>query len=134
MFNHKEYNRAWSKNNKDKRAISRRKWREKNADYLKKYYTERRKSPKYKFYRYKTRANKNKLQFSLSLVQFEEIINMPCYYCGKLPLNGIDRINNKKGYIMENCISCCWPCNKFKGSLKQYEFIEFCRKISKHLS
>lgn len=43
---------------------------------------------------------------------------------------GIDRLDNQKGYEIENCIPCCYVCNKAKGNRNQKEFIEHCKVIS----
>lgn len=60
----------------------------------------------------------------LTYKQFKSFITDRCYYCGKKPnpFNGIDRINNKKGYLRDNCVSCCWECNRMKGIMTQEEF------------
>lgn len=31
--------------------------------------------------------------------------------------NGIDRIDNSKGYTVENCATCCAKCNTLKGAI-----------------
>jgi hypothetical protein len=44
--------------------------------------------------------------------------NEPCYLCGKpntvIHHNGIDRVDNNNGYILDNCKSCCGDCNYMK--------------------
>lgn len=63
-------------------------------------------------------CKKDKRVFELSKQQFDIISTKPCYLCGKKNTihhqNGIDRINNKYGYILNNCASCCFTCNKIK--------------------
>ena len=44
-------------------------------------------------------------------------------------VNGIDRIDSNIGYIKENCVSCCWTCNKMKNNFSQKEFLEKINKI-----
>jgi hypothetical protein len=68
--------------------------------------------PHYKTYA--KSANSRNLQFQLSESEFSEIINHPCYLCGIVDNNGIDRFDNSKGYILENCKSCCGHCNLMK--------------------
>ncbi len=68
---------------------------------------------------YEKRAiNKKKIEFNLSINDFNNIVNNSCYLCGKnntnLHINGIDRINNNIGYTINNCVSCCGECNYFK--------------------
>ncbi len=43
--------------------------------------------------------------------------------------NGIDRINNNKGYIIENCVPCCKRCNLMKSVLSEKEFYAHIEKI-----
>jgi hypothetical protein len=67
------------------------------------------------------------LLFTLSESEYENLIIRPCYYCGFYSLtrfNGIDRIDNNKGYILENCISCCKMCNMIKYSQHPNEFLD----------
>jgi 5-methylcytosine-specific restriction endonuclease McrA len=49
---------------------------------------------------------------------------------GKGLKNGIDRIDSNKGYTMDNCVSCCWTCNRMKGNMTQQNFLEHISKIN----
>ena len=79
---------------------------------------------------YKRRAQKNSLDFSLSNDEFFAMQTQDCYLCGKesnyYHCNGIDRINNNKGYDINNCLPCCGDCNYLK---KDITLIEMIRKI-----
>ena len=67
---------------------------------------------------YKNRASKKNLDFALSQDEYLRLITQDCYLCGKNSnsqhLNGIDRIDNNKGYIMDNVKPCCANCNYMK--------------------
>ncbi len=67
---------------------------------------------------YKNRAVKKNLDFVLSRDEYLCLITQDCYLCGKNSnshhLNGIDRIDNNKGYSMDNVKSCCANCNYMK--------------------
>lgn len=90
------------------------------------------------FSSYKNAAAKRKLEFLLTKEQFIEITKQNCYYCGSVPrylhfnkrangevyVNGIDRIENNKGYLIDNCVSCCKNCNIAKARLTQEQFFE----------
>jgi hypothetical protein len=43
--------------------------------------------------------------------------------------NGIDRVNSNRGYVKNNCVPCCRPCNVAKLDRTQYEFIQHSRRI-----
>ena len=94
---------------------------------------------------YKKRAEKSNLKFEIKLEEFKKIIFQPCVYCGeiesnttkrkmmdrtiKLNHNGIDRVDNDKGYILENCVSCCKICNLMKRDLSYNQWMEKMKKI-----
>lgn len=68
--------------------------------------------------RYTIRASKKNLEFALSQDEFDAIKCQPCYLCGKQSnsqhLNGVDRLDNNKGYSLDNVKSCCFGCNHIK--------------------
>jgi hypothetical protein len=95
------------------------------------------------------------LDFLLTREEFRQLTSQNCYYCNSEPSkifyntaslteeakensgyvhNGIDRIDNTKGYILDNCVPCCITCNRMKFTLSQQEFIEHIRKIYDRLS
>lgn len=73
------------------------------------------------------------------------LIDKPCRYCGTIGSmrmcvatgecyhNGIDRIDNDKGYTVDNVVSCCKQCNMAKNVFTEKEFIEWIHKASNHL-
>jgi hypothetical protein len=75
---------------------------------------------------YKYRANEKNLKFELLKEEFNDIIEKECYLCGKKTtdthINGIDRFNNKLGYVKNNCMPCCTMCNYMK---KNYDYVDF---------
>jgi hypothetical protein len=80
--------------------------------------------------RCKRRAKSLNIEFSLTRGQYKGIITQDCVYCNSLPQpansklaekyngsfyhNGVDRVDNTKGYFIGNCVSCCSICNKMK--------------------
>jgi hypothetical protein len=85
---------------------------------------------------YKYSAAKKNLPFELSEDDYESIINQPCYYC-KLsihPTRGIDRINNKQGYLIENCVPACAECNYMKSTYHIDIFMDHIRKVAQFSS
>lgn len=72
------------------------------------------------------------INFSLSKEIFNKLIIEPCFYCAKFKekeVNGIDRIDNNKGYEEGNVVSCCSICNIAKGRQHPQEFIDKLRSI-----
>lgn len=75
---------------------------------------------------YEDRAKKKGLAFELSIAMYDELTAMDCYICGKensiSHSNGIDRLDNEVGYIVDNCYPCCGECNYMKKNLSLEEF------------
>ncbi len=96
---------------------------------------------------YKTSAKQRNLSFNLEKNDFRKLTKSNCYYCGVEPkqikkakntngdylYNGIDRINNNVGYIIENCVSCCGRCNEAKMTQTQENFINWIEKAYNNL-
>jgi hypothetical protein len=98
------------------------------------------------FYLYGYKASKRGMKFELSMDEFSFLTKGNCYYCGIEPnqvkksknstvyiYNGIDRIDNSKGYTMENCVSCCKQCNTSKNILDQREFYSWIVRVCNNL-
>ena len=98
------------------------------------------------FRRYKSSAKKRNLLFELDYCLFAKLITEKCFYCNSKPnrvhklihngvimpdflLNGVDRKDNLKGYITENCVTCCTFCNRAKNNLEYDVFIEWIERI-----
>ena len=84
---------------------------------------------------YKKGAKNRELVFKLTTEQVKVFLAKECYYCGKPKSNclktklhnnfyysGIDRIDNSKGYTLDNCVSCCMDCNKAKLAMNREDF------------
>ncbi len=85
------------------------------------------------------------LEFTLTIEEFLELIDGDCFYCDSPPsnefgknnkyltgshiYNGIDRLDNNKGYTLTNCVPCCKICNKMKSNLGYDEFFSHIKKI-----
>lgn len=77
-------------------------------------------------------ANSRDLPFELALDYFTNLIKKDCYYCCRPLAVGIDRLDNSKGYALENAVPCCFPCNRMKHTLSTEEFINKCFAIYNH--
>jgi hypothetical protein len=92
-------------------------------------------------------------EFNLTFGDFIKIITNNCHYCGELPkkssskilinrghineppfyYNGIDRIDSKLNYDVDNCVPCCSTCNYMKHTLDEGVFVNQIKKIHNHL-
>lgn len=96
------------------------------------------------FATYKRTAEKRNLEFDIAKDYFLELVQKDCFYCGSEPssvskatngnfiYNGVDRIDNSKGYVLGNVVSCCTKCNFIKGTMSLEELREHLNKIFKN--
>jgi len=77
---------------------------------------------------------------SLKLEDFLKLISKECEYCGEKPLNvsqqglvyqGIDRVDNKKGYEIDNVVPCCKICNNAKHTMTKEEWDSWRLRLAK---
>lgn len=95
------------------------------------------------FASYKQKADERNLVFELLEKEFITLTKQNCYYCGISPsqlfirpgmnggysYNGIDRVDNTKGYTLDNCVSCCKKCNRAKMIMSKKEFFEWIEQV-----
>ena len=94
---------------------------------------------------YRKSANSRGHFWGLADSLFFSLVSSPCHYCGIQPdslrkpnkqvnggfwYSGVDRMDNAKGYVPDNVVSCCWTCNRAKGKLTYAEFKSWIRRIS----
>lgn len=108
-----------------------------NINDLVRKWTELQSNPPESFLSYKqTAITKRKLEFTITKEDYEKFRNGQCYLCGlsssDTHKNGIDRIDNSKGYILDNCRSCCGHCNHMKLDMDYNTFISHCKQITNH--
>lgn len=95
---------------------------------------------------YRVSARSRNIEWALTKEWFQELIQRPCYYCGG-PLsnlrnrhgiafryNGIDRLDNSKGYTQDNCIPSCTFCNHAKMNLDIGEFAEWAQRLGTRMT
>ena len=101
---------------------------------------------------YKKSAEKRNLIFELSREDIRNLISQNCYYCDSSPVskikkthrseqaamhalfphNGIDRIDNKLGYVATNVAPCCDYCNYAKRDRSKEDFLSWIDKAFNH--
>lgn len=89
-------------------------------------------------------ARKRSIIFTLSKKQYTELIYSNCFYCGMSPnmkmkvgkklKNGIDRVDCKGGYCIDNCVSACSKCNWAKRILTIDDFFQMIKTIYEYHS
>ena len=99
---------------------------------------------------YKSCAKQKGLVFELDKTAVEKLILSPCFYCGTPPYrvwtifrvsgknsslacNGIDRVDNSKGYLKSNSVPCCPRCNYAKRDMSLEEFSAWAITLAEHL-
>jgi hypothetical protein len=88
-------------------------------------------TPKGKFSIYRRTAKFRNIGFEINYEDFLKFFNKDCYYCGiKIDGVGLDRIDNTKGYTLDNIVPCCNPCNVAKLTYTAEEYVERCIKVA----
>lgn len=105
------------------------------------------------YYNYKSNAKNRGLIFEISREDFRNLTQSKCHYCGSLPsnvsykrnndseesfehgkyvYNGIDRVDSKRGYTVDNCVPCCGQCNLSKSDYSKEEFLSWVERVYRH--
>lgn len=104
------------------------------------------------FSAYKQSAKARGLEFALTRAQVVEHTSKDCFYCGAAPsqisagrgsqatrdhtryiYNGLDRVDNSRGYTIDNILPCCKTCNFSKRDMAQDEFVQWIARAYLHL-
>jgi hypothetical protein len=89
--------------------------------------------------------NHRNIEWTLTLDEWVNIVQQKCSICGsepvmkqgklhkktgqQVPINGVDRIDNDKGYVIDNVRCSCSNCNYMKHNMNDIEFMEHIKKI-----
>ena len=108
----------WRKENKEELKEYRQDYNLENSNEIKDSRKTYAQSPKGRFGTYKHAAKQNKRSFELTLVDHfipgapNTYWQKPCTYCDDaIATVGLDRIDNDKGYTVDNVVPCCVDCN-----------------------
>lgn len=93
------------------------------------------------FLLYRQSARSRHLEFSIPQEELTLLIKKNCQYCAMPPsnkqfnrskvrpysfrYNGLDRVDNSKGYVSGNCVPCCDRCNTAKQESSVSEFLSW---------
>lgn len=109
------------------------------------------------FNTYRAGARTRNHEWALSEAQVRELTSQDCHYCGAAPAqvktyapssgvsqerrefatylyNGIDRVDNAKGYVVGNVVPACKTCNMSKHARGQAEFASWLQAAHEHNS
>ena len=92
---------------------------------------------------YRKGARARKVLFDLTDADLAHLFSQDCHYCGAPPSrvvptqtpfghyarNGIDRVDNTKGYSQGNVVTACWTCNRVKGTQTTATFLLWAQKV-----
>lgn len=86
---------------------------------------------------YRKGAKSRNIEFNLTVEQFDELTSKPCYYCGEYykqdyfgkKYSGLDRVDSKGGYNIDNVVPCCEYCNRMKLDYTKDFFYNQIQKI-----
>jgi len=98
------------------------------------------------FRNYISSAERRNIDFDLDFDTFISLASQNCFYCDSIPSqsykkgnyygifihNGVDRVDNSKGYTKDNCVPCCKICNMAKSTMSINEFYTWIGKIVKN--
>lgn len=93
----------------------------------------------------KANAKSRNITVEISKEEFYRIASKNCYWCDEPPsiknppknwqrqvsLSGIDRVDNKTGYTLNNSVACCYNCNRAKSDLPLDVWLYWLQMISK---
>lgn len=94
----------------------------------------------------KRNAQRRGLTWGLTDEQALKLFLGNCNYCnsdlsnrfqrtkthGGYAYNGIDRVDNDRGYELDNCVSCCKHCNVAKRARSVTEFLAWIARVHEH--
>lgn len=72
------------------------------------------------------------IDWQIDIKDFERLAHSACFYCdapAPKGLHGVDRLDPKLPYTLDNVQPCCTPCNVSKARRNFPEFLEMCIKI-----
>jgi hypothetical protein len=88
------------------------------------------------FRTYRLEAKKRAWPFMLPFDLFKDLLTDSCYYCGEPPepYNGIDRVDNSRGYFEDNVVTACKQCNLAKAKGSQIDYIHWLARVLNRLT
>lgn len=109
-------NKRYQAKNRQKFLAQQKRYREKTASTTRIY----RQTPGPRFAQGRASAVRRGLDWQITFESFVDLISRPCFYCEKSLVaeagHSLDRIDNAKGYSLDNVLPCCGTCNKTRNT------------------
>ena len=121
---HSILTKKWYENNKKRHREYCRLWVIKNKKSYDASQKKRREKPENKYKKTIRDCKSRKLSFEITYETFLDFLSKPCYYCSSLVKgygSNLDRIDNNKGYQIDNVLPCCGICNKIRNNFLTVE-------------
>ncbi len=128
--------RAWLEKNRKTQRARVQAWteahKEELKEYRKAYYKENR--LKLSLRGAKEGAAKRKLVYDIPDALVLDLMTDVCFYCGDAStINGIDRVDNSRGYVEDNVVTACKACNRAKHARTREEFETWALRLAANL-
>lgn len=120
-------NAAYQKAHPEKHAVYSKRWRKSHAaqwrDYMR--------TPARRIQTYKKAASRRRIAWSLPDALTVDLLTDLCFYChaAPAPTNGIDRVDNNRGYEYGNVVTACAECNRAKGTRTREQFEQHAMRV-----
>ena len=115
----KEIKDNWYLNNKETEIRKVANYKKTKLDAISKTQINRR-TPGYRYKMFIQSDKERNKGITISSSEHLELIQKSCFYCDKVTFGietgcGLDRLNNKRGYDLDNVVPCCKACNNGRG-------------------
>ena len=95
-----------------------------------------RQTPRARFVRLRKGAHERGYDWTLNYEDTSGMLLDDCHYCGKhsveeVKMHGLDRVDNDRGYHIDNVVTCCYQCNMAKNTQTYEYFIQQSQNIAK---
>lgn len=111
--------RQYYLNNRYKTIAASKARRKERPDIRKSWLKENGNKPKVRFDKAKHDAGRRNKEWDLTFEQYEALIKNNCDYCNESIAKekgvGLDRLDNDKGYKVNNVVACCSKCNNSRN-------------------
>lgn len=101
---------------------------------------------KYIFRMYQDNARNRGVSWEVAEDEFRHLATQDCHYCGAPPqtavnrsryggvwvYNGLDRVDNARGYTLDNVVPCCKRCNHAKKDMSLDEFMAWIARLTEY--